>query len=361
MTFTRIERGIYLRGGIYYICYQNEVGEMIWKSTQQKSLKAARQILDKAKTDVALFKSLPERRYESVRWAELADAWWQREGSKNASQWRYLIPRIKDRFGKMRARQVTSDVVQDFLEALRTQLSASSCNHHRTILGRIFNFAIERKQYDQNPVKAVSQFREPRGRDRFASREELKKVLAKLADDPEVLAAIIVLATTTLRKGELLKRKTTEVNLDSDPPHIFIPQTKNGDSKRIPISDLAATYLRSLPRTGEYLFPSRPTARWPKPKTPYRWYIGKEWREACAAASVENLRIHDLRHMGVSILTELGLAPEIIRKLSGHRGRQLDRYQHLSKKLQEQTVNLITDTIFADKDGQEMAKPETVH
>ena len=50
----KVERGIYLRGGIYYVIYQDENKRIVWNSTGQKSIKAARQILEKKKTDVAL-------------------------------------------------------------------------------------------------------------------------------------------------------------------------------------------------------------------------------------------------------------------------------------------------------------------
>lgn len=358
MTLKRVERGIWLRdGGIYYILYQNEAGEMVWKSTRQKSLKAARQILEKHKTDVSLMINLPNRRYEAVKFSELADHWWNREGSKNASQWEYLTPRIKERFGKCKARQVTSDAVQDFLDSLRETLSASSVNHHRTILNRIFNFAIERKTYDQNPVKSVAQYREPPGRDRFPTVAEFKKLIEACAEDVELRTAVIVWSMTTLRKSELLSRRWTEVHLEGQMPYMLVPITKNRDPKKVPLPDVAVEALKMLPSYAaneEFVFPSRPTARFPKPEKPYRWDLGKRFREACKTAKLENLHIHDLRHMGASILTEQGIAPEIIRKITGHRGRELDRYQHLSDKLKAQTVGLIASILTGTKD-------ETVH
>lgn len=349
MTLKRVERGIYLRDrGIYYVIYRNEAGETVWLSTKQKSIVAARKILEKKKTEVSLLVNFPQRRFEQVRFSELADHWWNREGSKNASQWNYLIPRIKERFGKVKARRITSDIIQDFLDGLRGALSASSVNHHRTILNRIFNFAIERKQYDQNPVHAVPQYREPPGRDRFPTVAEFKKLMDACAEDIELKTAIIVWSMTTLRKNELLRRRWTEIHLDASVPYVSISITKNKDPKKVPLPRVAVDALRQLPSYSnkEHVFPSRPTARFPKPQKPYRWDLGKKFRAACKAAELENLHIHDLRHMGASILTEQGIAPEIIRKITGHRGRELDRYQHLSEKLKTQTVDLIAEVLF---------------
>jgi hypothetical protein len=58
-------------------------------------------------------------------------------------------------------------------------------------------------------------------------------------------------------------------------------------------------------------------------------------------AGIKSLRIHDLRHMATSILFLQGIPDAIIRKLTGHRSRELERYQHLSPLLKQQTVELI--------------------
>lgn len=50
-------------------------------------------------------------------------------------------------------------------------MSASSINHHRTIVNGIFNFAVKRGRFDKNPVGAVPQWQEPPGRDRIVSAE----------------------------------------------------------------------------------------------------------------------------------------------------------------------------------------------
>ena len=60
--------------------------------------------------------------------------------------------------------------------------------------------------------------------------------------------------------------------------------------------------------TNEYLFPSRPTARCPEPERPYRWDFGKQFRALAKAAGMQNVRIHDLRHAGATILMTLGVS-----------------------------------------------------
>ena len=61
-------------------------------------------------------------------------------------------------------------------------LSASSVNHYRTIRNSIFNEAVRHGRYDTNPVRAIHQFREPPGRDRFLSVEEFRLLIEKCSD-----------------------------------------------------------------------------------------------------------------------------------------------------------------------------------
>jgi integrase len=63
------------------------------------------------------------------------------------------------------------------------------------------------------------------------------------------------------------------------------------------------------------------------------------------AAGIKDLRIHDLRHFTASTLTSAGVADNIISILTGHKSRELRRYQHLREDLKRGTVDLIAKTL----------------
>jgi Phage integrase family len=119
----------------------------------------------------------------------------------------------------------------------------------------------------------------------------------------------------------------------------------------VPIPKSIVKTLKALPSHGrhEYLFPSRPTARCPEPSRPYRWDFGKQFRALAKAAAVLDVRIHDVRHAGATILMTLGVPDPIVRKVTGHRSRELERYQHLTPELRTLTVNLIATELFRGK------------
>lgn len=347
----KLPKGLYWRNDILWIRYKNGQGKIVRESTGQTTIKLAEEFYRKRKTEVAEGKHFPAREFDKVRFGELLDYWWENHAKHNSSKFSYLLPRL-ERFKKLKARAITSDMVQSFLYELRDveKLSATSANHYRTILNSTFNFAIARKKFDFNPVKAVHQFPEPPGRDRFTTSEELNRILevCEKEKDLELKAFILIAATTGLRKGAILPRKFSDVHLDEKVPYIYVGRTKNGDPIKLPLSQIVIDAINVLPSFGrsEYLFPAKPNVRYKENfSKPYMWDIGKRFRRICGLAEVKNLRIHDLRHYAATVLFMKGIPDSIISKMTGHRSRELKRYQHLSPIFKQQTVELIAQDL----------------
>jgi integrase len=182
--------------------YQDEHGADVRESTKQRSSKVAEDILAKRKTEVAMRVHFPTHAFDAVTFAELADYWWQAHGSKTRSQFEYLYPKVLEYFTDKRAQDITPDVVDVFLDYLAAErkLSASSVNHHRTIVNGIFNFAVKRGRFDRNPVAAVRQRPEPPGRDRIVSPAEFRTLWDKAVGDRE-MRAFLALARRGRQSG----------------------------------------------------------------------------------------------------------------------------------------------------------------
>src|SRR5258708_11696375 len=96
----------------------------------------------------------------------------------------------------------------------------------------------------------------------------------------------------------------------------------------------------------QYLFPAKANVRYQDNfSKPHMWDIGKRFRRTCRLAGVENLRVHDLRHYATTVLFMNGIPDAIIAKMTGHRSRELKRYQHLSPLFKQQTVDLIAQDL----------------
>jgi integrase len=357
---TQKPKGVYFRGPTAYIRYQDAHGHDVRESTKQRSAKAARDILAKRKTEVAMGVHFPTRAFDALRFSALAEYWWEAHGSRTRSQFQYLYPRVLTHFGAMRAREITPDVVDAFLDGLAVdrKLSASSVNHHRTIMNGIFNFGIKRGRFDKNPVAAVRQRPEPPGRDRIVTPAEFRALWDEARGDREMRAFLALAGTTTMRKGEVLSLRWDRIHL-GDAPYATLVRTKTGHQRHVPIPEAILNTLKALPSFGkhDYLFPSRPTSKCPEPRRAYRWDIGQQFRELARTADVVNVRIHDLRHAGATILMSLGVPDPIVRKITGHRSRELERYQHLTPELRALTVNLIATELFRPKSARKGGGP----
>ena len=351
--------GVFFRGPIAWIRYSDRNGKERKESTRQTSVAFAKDLLRRRKLETAEERYFPERASRRRTFQELFDRWWIDHGQKTRSHFVYLKKRILDRFGTERACEIQPDDVREFLGDLKAEgLGASSVNHHRTLMNSVFNHTIKWKFfYGDNPVKAVPQEKEPPGRDRVLDRDELRRLLhaCEKAGDEELRTFVLIGLLTTLRKGEILKRRWTDVDVTGELPSLHVPVTKNGRPMTVPLHDVLLEALKRLPSLGsrDYLFPSRPTARFPDPKKPYMWDIGKRFRAACVEAKIKGLRIHDLRHCGPSILLARGVPDGIVRKLTGHRSKELERYQHLSKEVKKRTVDLIAEELFGPEQNPE--------
>jgi integrase len=338
-------RGVYFRSGVAYIRYLGADGRIIRESTKQSTAKVAEDLLKTRRALIFTRQKFPQREFERVKFGELLDYWWEKHGKNTRSDFQYILPRIREQFGGRKAREITADNVEDWLISLKDVrgLSSSTVNHHRTIINSAFRFACRRQRFDGNPVAAVPQMKEPESRNFVISPERFRALLEQCEiEGHEVAVAVLVLGTTTLRKMELLARQWADVDVDGESPCIRVPYTKTGRSKTVPLADVAVTALHTLPsfQRNDYLFPSRSTTRWPDPKQPFSWDIGKPFRAAAARAGLKGLRIHDLRHLGISILLLRGTPDAVAAKLTGHR-KLLERYQHLSPEFRKATVDLI--------------------
>ena len=145
-----------------------------------------------------------------------------------------------------------------------------------------------------------------------------------------------------------MPRKWTEVTVDDKFPYIYAGRTKNRRPKRLPLLLLAIYALRQFPsyRTHEYLFPAKPNVKYKGNfKKPHAWDLGKRFRRICKLAKITDLRIHDLRHFATTMLFIEGVPDAIIRKMTGHRSEELERYKHLSASFKQQSVELIADQL----------------
>ncbi|SRR6266498_5388444 len=73
-------------------------------------------------------------------------------------------------------------------------------------------------------------------------------------------------------------------------------------------------------------------------KKPHAWDLGKRFRRVCKLAGIKDLKIHDLRHFATTVLFMDEIPDAMIAKMTGHRSRELRKYQHLNPEFKRLTV-----------------------
>jgi integrase len=173
------------------------------------------------------------------------------------------------------------------------------------------------------PTNAFKLVRKPKfrnGRERRITKEEWGRLVE--ADSKRGKRSFIHVVEfaieTALRKGELLRAKWIDLNVDQSTLHI--PLTKNGYARTIPLTPRALEILFYMERNR-----SSSSIIEIKYGTLSSW-----WTELIQDANVRNCRWHDLRHEGISRHFEHGLSIPEVALISGHRDYQmLRRYTHI--------------------------------
>ena len=120
-----------------------------------------------------------------------------------------------------------------------------------------------------------------------------------------------------MRRGELLGLERGNIKLDKRTA--YLPLTKNGYPRVVPLSSRAIKTINELPiHISGQVFPLRDMA------------VRGLWARACKRAAINNLHFHDLRHEATSRLFELELNIMEVATITGHRNlASLKRYTHL--------------------------------
>jgi integrase len=152
-----------------------------------------------------------------------------------------------------------------------------------------------------------------------------------------VKSAFLFALATGMRRGEVLS--LTWVNVDFENRVAFLPMTKNGEPRRVPLSTEAIETLQSVResvresvlREKGQIFPISAKA------------LRLAWERAKRRVGVENLRFHDLRHEAISRFFELGLSVPEVSLISGHKdARMLFRYTHLKPENVAKKIEALT-------------------
>ena len=171
-----------------------------------------------------------------------------------------------------------------------------------------------------NPVDQIKKPPSLRPRERRLNDGEYKRLeeASMLTQNPHVWPVVIFAIETGMRRSEILGLTWDNISLERQ--LAYLPLTKNGTSREVPLSTKAADVLR-----GQW---SRHNTTTPFPVNANAFRLA--WERLRKRANLCDLRFHDLRHEAISRFFELGLSIPEVALISGHKdAKMLFRYTHL--------------------------------
>jgi integrase len=202
-------------------------------------------------------------------------------------------------------------------------------NRVRALMSKMFSLAMAWEWRENNPVLGIEKYQEQK-RERWLSEEELTRLFAVLAAQPNQRAANVIrlLILTGARKSEVMHATWDQFDFEravwTKPAHT----TKQKRTEHIPLSEIAFAILTDIqaqtPPKTTHVFPGEVPGQSIQ-------CVNRFWREVRLAANLPDVRLHDLRHTFASHLVSSGVSLPIVGRLLGHTQPQTtQRYAHLA-------------------------------
>lgn len=227
--------------------------------------------------------------------------------------------------------KLTPFAVAAFRDERLKAVKAGAVIRDLSLLSSVINHA--RREWGasiDNPCLLVKKPPTPAGRTRVLSAEEESRLLEALKPvgrrNVEMLPLVQLALQTAMRRGELLALEWKHVDLEAQTA--FLPCSKNGEARYVPLSSAAVALLDSVPVLHDQrVFGIAPQT------------VAAAFKRAAVRARLVGFRFHDLRHTATSRMADK--LPNVIElaAVTGHRSLQmLKRYYHpsatsLAKKL----------------------------
>jgi integrase len=255
---------------------------------------------------------------ESITLAVLLERWENEvlTSLKSYKVERYKVALVTRELGHLRLEQITSTLLASYRDRRLTLASNQTVKHELGLIRRAIKKGIEWGYVTSVPFVSSPTLK-GQARTRRLKPEEMVLLLSTV--DEYLKHIIVLLIETAMRRGELARLKVKDINLGTRLIHLR--ETKNGEDRTVPLSQKALASLQFLIEKAETDFLLNYSKEW----------LTEKFIAHCKLIGIDNFRLHDLRHEGVSSLFEKGLNMIEVSSISGHKDlSMLKRYTHIN-------------------------------
>ena len=266
--------------------------------------------------------------------------------------------------------------VVSMIDAIVSHGHKATANKCRGLLFSALKQAVRWELIDKNPVEATDPVKESRvDRDLWTTSEAMKFI--DRHREHRHFAAFYLLLVSGIRRGELLGLRWSDVTSDG----ITIRQTVTlvgnqpviGPTKTRASSRFVALPPDALAELEHHRRRQREarvvvSAAWTHPELVFPSEIGtpmhprnfyRAWKLAVKQAGVPHARIHDIRHLNITLSILRGDDPKLVSDRAGHSSTAftLDRYAHVFSEHRQRGARSLDD-LLGSTDTPPSGKPE---
>lgn len=195
---------------------------------------------------------------------------------------------------------------------LKSGVKSSTVNRELNLISAVLTQAVKWKWVQDNPMSGIERPKNPRHRDKCISDSEILRILDALGYvegeagtlRQKIAVAFLLAIETAMRQGEIWS--LTWENIHFQQKTAYLPDTKNGDPRSVPLSKKAIALLESMPRAGNRVF-----------NTP-QFSAGAVFSRTLTLAGLKGIHFHDTRHTALTRMAKKLSMLELAR-VAGHR------------------------------------------
>lgn len=258
---------------------------------------------------------------------------------------KWIVPEL----GRYRLDAVTTEVVQRLHHKMGG--TPRQANFAMAVLRKMLNDAIALgwRKDTRNPVAGIKPYKENK-RQRYLDPKEFARLWQVLQEEMAIpqnhdgILAIVLLLLTGRRRGEILNLTWDEVDLDNG--RMTLKDSKVGahDYQLSPqVVELLAKARADREEAGPGAFVIRGRGG-----EKHLVALQKIWERVRTKASLDDVRLHDLRHSYASFAIDCGVDLSAVKELLGHKDITTTvRYVHPHTDRIRETIKIVEDRMLA--------------
>ena len=295
--------------------------------------KEARKLLSVLEAEAIKNRILGIQPIKRIRFSDFAEKFldYCKKQMKCWNRYQSSLKSLKPIFDNLYLDGITAEKIDQYKMLRRDKVKPATINRDLQCFKRLFNLAITWGYARENPLKYVKFFAEPKGRLKYYTQDQIRKLLE--VSPPHLRNIIIVAVSTGMRQNELLSLTWRDVDLENG--FISVNDPKNSEPRKVLV----------LGKTKELLKTMRDTTQSTRVFCDAYGHsyaartLLMQLKLALSTIGIYDMTFHDLRHTCATWMGMTGEQPQTIKDHLGHKDiRMTLRYTHISS---DQKVNAV--------------------